>query len=240
MVSKIAECESKNLNASQPDEGQNAMGIPHLSESGAPEVISEGILLRGKNQTEIPLSTHCTTTLSAKAGTGRVHGILTSIHTTAVVIEARSIGVLLGSRHPASGVPGLGGSTVCTPDDISGDSERRTTRRGDRATMAGVDRRLVVGVVVHAFHDVDLATGRPVGSIAPERRPRPTASRHMHGIKENQSARVGERGGDTDGFAVARDLGCGVDTHDGVASGVDLDEVRRLLQHTVRMCDKEI
>ena len=60
VVSKMAEWESKNLNGSHPEAGQNAMGVPQLSGSGAPEEMSDGMSLRGKNQTEIPLSIHCT------------------------------------------------------------------------------------------------------------------------------------------------------------------------------------
>ena len=60
VVSKMDECELKNLLGSQPDAGQNAMGLPHPSGIGEPEEMSEGMLLRGKNQTEMPLSTHCT------------------------------------------------------------------------------------------------------------------------------------------------------------------------------------
>ena len=56
----MAECELKNLEGSQSVAGQKAMGVPQLSEFGAPAEMSEGMLLRGKNQTEIPLSTHCT------------------------------------------------------------------------------------------------------------------------------------------------------------------------------------
>lgn len=62
MVSKIAECSLKNVDGSQPEDGQCAMGVPQPSGSGAPELRSEGMELRGKNQTEIPLLTHCTAT----------------------------------------------------------------------------------------------------------------------------------------------------------------------------------
>ena len=60
VVSKMAECELKNVEGAQSVAGQKAMGLPQLSGSGSPEEMSEGILLRGKNQTEMPLSTHCT------------------------------------------------------------------------------------------------------------------------------------------------------------------------------------
>ena len=60
VVSNIAECVLKNVDGLQSVAGHIAMGLPHPSGSGAPEVISEGMLLRGKNQTEMPLSTHCT------------------------------------------------------------------------------------------------------------------------------------------------------------------------------------
>ncbi len=60
VVSKIAECLLKNVDGSQPEDGQCAMGVPQPSGTGAPELRSEGMELRGKNQTEIPLSTHCT------------------------------------------------------------------------------------------------------------------------------------------------------------------------------------
>ena len=60
VVSKIAECESKNLNGAQSVAGQKAMGVPQLSGSGALAEMSDGTLFRGKNQTEMPLSTHCT------------------------------------------------------------------------------------------------------------------------------------------------------------------------------------
>ena len=56
----MAECELKNWEGLQSVAGQKAMGVPQLSEFGAPAEMSEGMLLRGKNQTEMPLSTHST------------------------------------------------------------------------------------------------------------------------------------------------------------------------------------
>lgn len=56
----MAECESKNLNGAQSVTGQKAMGVPQLSGRGALAEMSDGTLFRGKNQTEMPLSTHCT------------------------------------------------------------------------------------------------------------------------------------------------------------------------------------
>ena len=66
----MAECELKNLSGSQPDAGQSAMGLPHPSGLGAPAEMSEGMLLRGKNQTEMPLSTHCTAWRNQRQHTG--------------------------------------------------------------------------------------------------------------------------------------------------------------------------
>ena len=56
----MAECELKNLLGSQSVAGQDAMGSPQPSGRGAPAEMSDGMALRGKNQTEMPLSTHCT------------------------------------------------------------------------------------------------------------------------------------------------------------------------------------
>ena len=60
VVSKMAECELKNWEGLQSVAGQKAMGVPQLSESGALAEMSDGMLFRGKNQTEMPLSTHST------------------------------------------------------------------------------------------------------------------------------------------------------------------------------------
>lgn len=60
MVSKIAECVLKKVKGLQAVAGQNAMGVPHLLGKGALAVISEGIWLRGKKYTVIPVLSHCT------------------------------------------------------------------------------------------------------------------------------------------------------------------------------------
>jgi hypothetical protein len=60
VVSKMAECELKKVNGLQPVADQNAIGVPHVSGSGALAVMSAGIELRGKKNTEIPESSHCT------------------------------------------------------------------------------------------------------------------------------------------------------------------------------------
>lgn len=159
-----------------------------------------------------------------------MEGILTRIDTTTVVVEADTVGVLLRGGHSASSVPSLGSGTVRPADDIPGDAKPRAARRRDCAPVTGVNRRLVVRVVVHTLHNVDLATGGPVGTVTPERRPRPAPGRHVYCVEQDKPAGVGVLGRDADGLPIARDLGCCVNTHDGVPGGVNFDEVGRSLQ----------
>lgn len=81
--------------------------------------------------------------------------------------------------------------------------------------------RLVIRVVVHTLDDVDLARRRPIGTVGPERRPRPTTRRHMDAVQENKPAREGELCLNAHGRAITGNLGRGVDSHNSIASTVD-------------------
>ena len=60
VVSKICTWSLKNVAGAQSVAGQCASGLPHPSGTGVLAVMSLGMEERGKNQTEMPLSTHCT------------------------------------------------------------------------------------------------------------------------------------------------------------------------------------
>jgi hypothetical protein len=54
VVSKMTPWFWKNWNGLQLLAGQNALGVPQLSGTGAPAVISDGMFCLEKNQTETP------------------------------------------------------------------------------------------------------------------------------------------------------------------------------------------
>ena len=154
----------------------------------------------------------------------------TGIHAAAVVVEPDAVRVALRRGHPAPGVVSLRGGAVRAPHDISGDAEFRAVGGWDGAAMARVDRRLVVGVVVDALDDVDLAARGPVRAVAPERGPSATPGRHVHGVEQDEPAGIREGRRDAHRPPVARDGRRRVDAHNRMARGIDLDEVRGLLR----------
>ena len=108
VVSKIAEWSWKNWNGLQVLAGQNALGVPHDAGMGAFAVISDGMLLRGKNQTLMPVSSHSTArrkTLltSARVGAKRKkERERTGVDTTADAIERRAERVALTRLNTAT------------------------------------------------------------------------------------------------------------------------------------------
>lgn len=65
-------------------------------------------------------------------------------------------------------VTGLSGCTVCAAYNATADRKRGRVGRGECTARVGMNRGLVVGVVVYTLDNIDLASGRPVGSIGPD------------------------------------------------------------------------
>lgn len=80
------------------------------------------------------------------------------------------------------------------------------------------------------FDDIYLSARRPVRAIAPERRPRTAASRHVDRVHNDQAARVCLRGRYPDALARVGDLWSRLHAHDRMPGAVYRCEVRRLLE----------
>ena len=76
--------------------------------------------------------------------------------------------MLVRRTHTAALVAGLCRCAIRAADNASSDVELLRAVGWEAAARRGVHGRLVVRVVVHVFHDVDLATGGPVGAVGPE------------------------------------------------------------------------
>jgi len=83
---------------------------------------------------------------------------------------------------------------------------------------------LVLRIAVYAFENVDLAVGWPLGTVGPKRGPSTAPVWHVHGVQNDEAAVDHVVGVNAHGFAVAGDLGGGLDAHDGVPGVVDTNE----------------
>lgn len=90
------------------------------------------------------------------------------VHAAIVRIERCAERVAVGAARPAALVPALCRGAVRPTDDLARDAECAGRGGGERAPGVGVDRRLVVGVVVDPLNDVNLATCRPIGAVGPD------------------------------------------------------------------------
>jgi len=128
-------------------------------------VMSAGIDPRGKKKIEIPLESHCTDS-SCVSYDLALHrsGKLTGINTSTDAIEARSESrVRIGSDATALIRSGADGAVHPT-NDSSADGQGPGICAGKAATGVGVERCLIVRVVVHALEDINFASSRPVRS----------------------------------------------------------------------------
>lgn len=67
VMSKMAWWSEKKVDGLQLEAGKFAIGVPHVLGCGAFAVMSEGMEFRGKNHTEIPVSSHFTGGMLRKA-----------------------------------------------------------------------------------------------------------------------------------------------------------------------------
>lgn len=172
---------------------------------------------------------HCTHACLTRHMRDTKPRVRTGIHATAVVVEPDAVRVALRRGHPTPCVARLRRGAVRPSNNIARNAELPAVRGRDRAAVAGVDRRLVVRVVVDALDDVDLAAHGPIRAVAPERWPGAAPGRHVHGVEQDEPTGVRVSGCDAHGLPISRDGRRGVDAHDGVPGRVDLGEVRGLL-----------
>lgn len=92
----------------------------------------------------------------------------TSVDAPAVGIESTAKRVGTAGPHATSLVTCFGSSTIGPSYDGAGDVELCHTGGGQGTPATGVNCGLVVGVVVDAFYDIDLATCRPIRPVAPK------------------------------------------------------------------------
>ena len=128
-------------------------------------MMSAGIDPRGKKKIEIPLESHCTDSnrISYDPALHR-SGKLTGINTSTNAVEARPesrIGV--GSDATALVRSGADGAVHPT-NDSPADGQGLGICTGKAATGVGVERRLIVRVVVHSLDYINFASSRPVRS----------------------------------------------------------------------------
>ena len=128
-------------------------------------MMSAGIEPRGKKKIEIPLESHCTDSnrISYDLALHRT-GKLTGINTPTDAVESRSES-RVGVGSNATSLIGSGADgTVRPTNDSSADGQGLGVCAGKTATGVGVERRLIVRVVMHALDDINFASSRPVRS----------------------------------------------------------------------------
>ncbi len=76
----------------------------------------------------------------------------TGIHATTVAVERSTIRLGVCGSYTAPSIASLRSSTIRGGDNISGDVQRRAAGRGHRTAWIGVNRSLVVRIVVDACH----------------------------------------------------------------------------------------
>ena len=92
-----------------------------------------------------------------------------------------------------------------------------------------MNRRLVVGVVIDALYDVDLASLWPCRAVRPESGPRPTTRGHVNAVHDDEPTSEAVLRLDPHGRAISGHLRRGIDSHDRVSSTIDGRKVARLL-----------
>ena len=135
-------------------------------------MISAGIDPRGKKKIEIPLESHCTGSkhISHNIALHRI-GKLTGINTSTDAIESRSESSAGIGPDTTSLVRSGADGAVHPTNDSPADGQGLGICTGKAATGVGVERRLIVRVVVHSLDDINFASCRPVRSCV---------SKHQH------------------------------------------------------------
>jgi len=88
-----------------------------------------------------------------------------------------------------------------------------------------MDSRLVIGVIIDAFDDIDFTTCGPVRTVCPEGWPSSATSWHVYRVHDEQPAIEGALRRDANTLTSTRDLRGRFYAHDRVACTIDLDEV---------------
>jgi hypothetical protein len=153
----------------------------------------------------------------------------TSVNTTAVAIERRAKRVALTRPNPAALVASFQRRTVRATNNTTRDTECSDVAGRQLTARVRVDRRLVVGVVVDALDDVDLASLWPSRAVRPESGPRPTTCGHVDAVHDDEPTVEAVLRLNAHGRAISGHLGRGIDPHDRVSGTIDGREVARLL-----------
>ena len=168
----MTECCLKKLDGLQESAGHLAIGVLHPLGSGDPALMSEGTDPLGKKYTAMPELSHCTIQ-HGKCQQSMRHqqaqiGQHTSIDPATIGIETRPKRIILGRPHSTSLISRVCSRTISASHNGPRDIEHSGIGRSDGAPGIGVDRRLVVGVVVDTFDDINLTIDRPVGTVCPD------------------------------------------------------------------------
>jgi len=87
-----------------------------------------------------------------------------------------------------------------------------------------MQRRLVLSIPIHTLENINFTLVRPTIPAAPKRRPGSAAVGHVDSIEDDETAVHDVVRVDAHRFAVAGDLGCRFDAHDGIACRIDRNE----------------
>lgn len=90
--------------------------------------------------------------------------IRTSIDPATDIVEADTVRASVAGLYATAGIAAFLGSTVRTSNNGARDAEGLAVAGRETASGGSVDGGLVNSERVHAFHDVDLAAVRPVGT----------------------------------------------------------------------------
>jgi len=135
--------------------------------------MSAGMDPRGKKKIEIPLESHCTDSnhISYDIALHR-SGKLTGINTPTDAVESRSESRAGVGSNAASLIRSGADGAVHPTNDSSADGQGPGICAGKAATGVGVERRLIVRVVVHTLNNINFASSRPVRSCVSKRQHR--------------------------------------------------------------------
>jgi len=156
-----------------------------------------------------------------------------SVNTTAVAIERRAKRVALTRPNPAALVASFQRRTVRATNNTTRDTECSDVAGRQLTARVRVDRRLVVGVVVDALDDVDLAGLWPSRAVRPESGPRPTTCGHVDAVHDDEPTVEAVLRLNAHGRAISGHLGRGIDPHDRVSGTIDGREVARLRRRLI-------
>lgn len=123
------------------------------------------------------------------------------IDTSAGAVESTAKAVVRGGvGESAASVIAIAGAAVGIGKLTSG---RSRVVGACSTSFRGVEGRLVLGLAVDTFNDINLTTSWPIWSVGPPGWPRATSGWHVRGIHDEESALVeGVVVGDTDRLAI--------------------------------------